>query len=54
MVVSNIIISMELFVLKYFFYICIQFPQFFTVFNNILNILNLFIDLLSLLRNYED
>jgi hypothetical protein len=49
---------MELLVSKYFFNICIQFPQyctlknnrFFTVFNNILNILNLCIDLLSLLR----
>ena len=53
---------MELLVSKYFFNICIQFPQyctlknnrFFTVFNNILNILNLCIDLLSLLRNCEE
>ena len=49
---------MELFVSKYFFLHLYTIPSFllkitgfFTVFNNILNILNLFIDLLSLLRN---
>jgi hypothetical protein len=58
-------IQWNYFVSKYFFYYIvntfIQFPQFctlnnsfFTVFNNILNILNLCIDLLSLLRNCED
>ena len=52
---------MELFVSKYFFlhlYIQFQFftknNRFFTVFINILNILNICIDLLSLLRNRED